>query len=154
MEVRRPADDLFSVYFLLLLVYKQAMHQTSKIFAVIGAFSMALAIGLGAFGAHVLRGSLTPNMLAVYQTAVLYHLVHSIGLFAVVQSAFFRPNAAVVKTAGWMMIGGMTFFSGSLYLLAATGIRWLGIITPFGGTALIAAWLLLAAGLIRTGRRS
>lgn len=125
------------------------MNQIPKIFAVTGAISMALAIGLGAFGAHALHGSLAPNMFAVYQTAVLYHLVHSIGLFAVVQAAFFKPKAATVRTAGWMMIGGMTIFSGSLYLLAVTGTRWLGIITPFGGTALIAAWLLLAIGLIR-----
>lgn len=151
--MEHPVADLFSVYFLPLLVYKQVMRHTSKIFAVTGALSMALAIGLGAFGAHALRRSLAPNMFAVYQTAVLYHLVHSIGLFAVVQAAFFKPKAATIRTAGWMMIGGMTIFSGSLYLMAATGIRWLGAITPIGGTALIAAWLLLAVGLIRTGRR-
>lgn len=125
------------------------MHLNVKTFAAAGALSMALAIGLGAFGAHALRESLTPRMMAVYQTAVLYHLVHSIGLFAVVQAVLYKPRAALARVAGWTMIGGMAVFSGSLYVLAATGVHWIGAITPLGGTALIAAWLFLAAALIR-----
>ena len=131
------------------------MYSKTKLFAVAGAISMALAIGLGAFGANTLRESLTPRMLAVYQTAVLYHMVHAIGLFAVAQAALFKPRTAAfrwIRAAGWTMIGGTVLFSGSLYVMAATSMRWLGAITPVGGIALIVAWLLLAVGLIRGDR--
>lgn len=144
----------FFVYFLTVLVYKQTMQQSGKTFAAAGALGMAVAIGLGAFGAHALRESLSPRMIEVYQTAVLYHLVHSIGLFAVAQAAHYTPRAAMVRAAGWTMIGGTVIFSGSLYLLAATGIRWLGAMTPIGGIALIAAWAFLAAALIRGDGRT
>lgn len=120
-----------------------------RTFMCIGAASAAAAIGLGAFGAHALRATLAPRMLEIYQTAVLYHLVHSLGLFAVAFVCSLQPGSGLAKAAGWTMAAGMLLFSGSLYLLAVTGITGLGAVTPVGGTALIAAWLLLAAAAVR-----
>jgi uncharacterized membrane protein YgdD (TMEM256/DUF423 family) len=120
------------------------MQPHVKHFIVLGALSAAAAIGLGAFGAHALRDTLTPAMRDVYQTAVLYHLVHSLGLLAVAFVCSLRPHDGWIITAGYIMAFGMFLFTGTLYLLAATGIRWIGALTPFGGVAMIVAWLLLA----------
>jgi len=126
------------------------MDSNTRKFIIGGALSAVLAIGLGAFGAHAFRAILSPRMLEVYQTAVLYHLVHSLGLFAVAFVCFARPTSGMAKVSGWLMSVGMILFSGSLYLLAVTGAKWLGAITPLGGTAMMAAWLLLAAAAIRS----
>ena len=126
------------------------MDASTRKFVIIGTISACLAIGLGAFGAHALRDSLSPRMLEIYQTAVLYHLVHSLGLLAVAFVCFAKPAAATAKVSGWLMAGGMILFSGSLYLLAVTGVKWLGAITPLGGVALMAAWLFLAAAAVRS----
>lgn len=118
-------------------------------FAVIGALSAAAAIGLGAFGAHALRATLTPRMLDIYHTAVFYHLTHSLGLFAVAWVCALKPHSGLARAAGWTMVAGLLLFSGSLYLLTLTGLTGLGAVTPLGGTALIVAWLLLAAAAYR-----
>jgi uncharacterized membrane protein YgdD (TMEM256/DUF423 family) len=108
-----------------------------------------LAVLLGAFGAHALRGKLTADMLAIYQTAVQYHFWHALGLLAVGLVATHLPASASLRWAGWLMLGGIVIFSGSLYLLAISGARWLGAATPLGGTAFIAAWALLAFAIAR-----
>ncbi len=118
-------------------------------FAILGALSAAAAIGLGAFGAHALRATLAPRMLDIYHTAVFYHLTHSLGLFAVAFVCSLKPQSALARAAGWTMLAGLLLFSGSLYLLTLSGLTALGAITPFGGTALIIAWLLLAAAAAR-----
>lgn len=113
---------------------------------------MATGVGLGAFGAHGLRARLAPDLLAIYETGVSYHLVH--GLAACVAALLARTGPGRrAATAGWLFIAGIVVFSGSLYMLALTGTRWLGAITPLGGVAWIAGWLLLAwAGLARPSR--
>jgi uncharacterized membrane protein YgdD (TMEM256/DUF423 family) len=121
----------------------------AKTFLVIGALSGMLAVLLGAFGAHAMRGRLTPDMLAVYQTGVQYHFWHALGLLAIALTLAHFPEAQGLKWAGWLMLAGILIFSGSLYLLAVTGMRWLGAITPIGGSAFIVAWALFAATVAR-----
>lgn len=122
---------------------------THKVFVVMGAVAAALAVALGAFGAHALRGRLAPELLAVYQTAVQYHFYHAFGLVLVGFALMHWPESAWAKGAGWAMLAGIALFSGSLYLLAVTGQRWLGAITPVGGLAFIAAWIALAIGAMK-----
>ena len=115
-----------------------------------GAVICALGVMLGAFGAHGLRERLTADLLAVFETGVRYHLIHALGLLAVAWAASRWPNAWV-GAAGWLFVAGIAVFSGSLYVLAVTGIRWLGAITPLGGVCLIAGWVVLAVGALRGG---
>ncbi|ANN66886.1 DUF423 domain-containing protein [Bordetella bronchialis] len=119
-----------------------------RVFVFLGALNMFLAVGAGAFGAHGLRRILTPEMLQVWQTAVTYHIAHALGLLAI---AALSPRYAsgLWTTAGWLMFAGIILFSGSLYLLSGTGIRWLGAITPLGGTAFLAGWALVAWAAVR-----
>ena len=107
-----------------------------------GSLMMFLAVTLGAFGSHALRGKLTDHYLDVYKTAVLYHMVHALGLFVVAWlSVQFQDSK--ITLAGIFMIAGIVLFSGSLYLLAVTGHKWLGVITPLGGLSFLLAWLFL-----------
>jgi len=106
--------------------------------------ALASAVALGAFGAHALRGRLAPDALAIYQTAVQYHFWHGLGLLAVGILMERWAAARALAASAWLLIAGLLLFSGSLYLLAVSGERWLGAITPLGGGAFIAAWLLIA----------
>jgi uncharacterized membrane protein YgdD (TMEM256/DUF423 family) len=127
------------------------MPPTAKLFILLGALAGAAGIALGAFGAHALKARLSPDMLAVWQTAVQYHFWHALGLVAIgIVAATSLPGSTALKWAGWLMVAGLVLFSGSLYALSLTGGRWLGAITPFGGTAWIAAWLLLAWAVLRS----
>jgi uncharacterized membrane protein YgdD (TMEM256/DUF423 family) len=115
----------------------------SNLFIGLGALSAFMAVAAGAFGAHALKQVLDTDMLAVYHTAVDYQFFHSIGLItigALHKQSSRRYHAA----AGWAMLIGIIIFSGSLYTLSITGIRWLGMITPLGGVSFLAAWLILA----------
>lgn len=105
---------------------------------------MLLGVALGAFGAHGLKDTLSPEAKQTYQTAVLYHLVHGLALLAVGGLATLRTMESLVRTAGWAFMLGIVLFSGSLYLLSITGVKKLGIITPFGGLAFLIGWLCLA----------
>ncbi|HUB78643.1 MAG TPA: DUF423 domain-containing protein [Bryobacteraceae bacterium] len=116
----------------------------------IAAVFLALAVGLGAFGAHGLKARLDANHLDIYKTAVLYHFLHALGLLIV----SVLPKTGTISTGSansvcWLLAAGILVFSGSLYALAVTGIGKLGAITPFGGVAFIAAWALLAWKLAR-----
>ena len=113
-------------------------------FLVLGALLGAAAVVLGAFGAHALKGRLAADAMAVYRTAVEYHFYHAIGLALIGAVAMRLPDSAVLASAGWAMLAGVVLFSGSLYVLAVTGVRWLGAVTPVGGLAFIMAWLLFA----------
>jgi uncharacterized membrane protein YgdD (TMEM256/DUF423 family) len=104
-----------------------------------------LGVALGAFGAHALKASLTPEMLAVFETGVRYQMYHVFALFAAAW-AWARWPSRVLTASGWLFIAGIVIFSGSLYLLALTGVRMLGAITPVGGLAFLAGWLCLAFG--------
>ena len=116
-----------------------------RMFVVLGSFNMLLAVALGAFGAHGLKSRVSAEMLAVWQTAVLYHLVHALGLLLVGLLVLHLP----VRTAGWTLLVGIVLFSGSLYLMVLTGIRPLGMVTPLGGVAFLAGWLLLALAALK-----
>ena len=116
----------------------------------IGASGLGLAVMLGAFGAHVLRAKLDPYLMGIYDRAVFYHFIHALGLLVVPVLA--RLNALSQSAAALvcaLLVAGIVLFSGSLYLLAVTGARWLGAITPLGGLCFIAAWLVLAVALAR-----
>ncbi len=107
------------------------------------AISGALAVILGAFGAHGLKKIITPDMLEVFKTGVQYQFYHTFALLAV--GIFMQTSKSkALKWAGYLFIAGIFLFSGSLYLLAITGIKILGAITPFGGVAFIAGWIALA----------
>jgi uncharacterized membrane protein YgdD (TMEM256/DUF423 family) len=113
-----------------------------------GSVLCGLGVILGAFGAHGLRARLSPEMLVVFETGVRYHLFHALGLLAVAWAASRWPGS-YVSIAGYFFVAGIFIFSGSLYVLAITGIRWLGAITPIGGVCLIVGWGLLAVGVLR-----
>jgi uncharacterized membrane protein YgdD (TMEM256/DUF423 family) len=114
----------------------------------LGALFGASGVAAGAFGAHLLRQRLAPEMLAVFETGVRYQLIHALVLLVVAwASAHWTGSAA--RAAGWLFVAGVLLFSGSLYALALSGVKWLGAITPFGGAAFIAGWLLLAWAAFR-----
>lgn len=131
----------------------------------IGAISAALAVAVGAFGAHALEGRVPAGMLVNYETGARYHFYHSLGLICVGLLMLLRdlrgvlatdapanvtgnaPPAPAVRRLRWsavLMLTGIVLFSGSLYTMALTGMRWLGAVTPLGGVSFLAAWALLA----------
>jgi uncharacterized membrane protein YgdD (TMEM256/DUF423 family) len=118
-----------------------------KTFLLLGAVAGFLAVTLGAFGAHALRGKLTPEMLAVFQTGVQYHMYHALALI-LVAGVLGHISGWLVQTAGWCFVAGIVLFSGSLYLLALTGVTILGAITPIGGLFFLAGWACLAFAAI------
>lgn len=120
-----------------------------KIYLILGALLMAAAVGLGAFGAHGLKGKLSADMMQVYQTGVEYHFYHALGVLLIGVIAGFYPQATGVQWAGWALALGILLFSGSLYCLALSGVRWLGAITPLGGVSFIVGWVMLAVSLYR-----
>lgn len=122
----------------------------AKLFIALGSLNAALAVLLGAFGAHVLKSKLTEASLAIYQTGVHYHFYHALGLILAGIIIMQNAPSSTFRWSGWLMLTGIILFSGSLYLLSITNIRWLGAITPFGGLAFIIAWLILFTGIIRT----
>ena len=119
-----------------------------RIFVGLGAVLAGLAVGLGAFGAHALRGRLSPADLVTFETGVQYQMYHALALFAVAW-AMTRWEAGQLQWAGWLFVVGIVVFSGSLYALVLTGQRWLGAVTPLGGVALLAGWLLFAWAAFR-----
>ena len=109
----------------------------------LGAVGAFLAVTLGAFGAHGLRGRLSPEMMAVFQTGVQYHMYHALALL-LVSAIMGRLGGWLIQTAGWAFVAGIVLFSGSLYALALTGVTILGAITPLGGLAFLIGWACLA----------
>ena len=122
------------------------MNTITKKFIQYGAIMMALSVALGAFGAHALKPILDEHMTQVYNTAVEYQFYHSLGLFIVAFVAHFITSKKV-KLSGNIMFISIFIFSGSLYIMTITGIKWLGAITPIGGTGFIIAWVLLFLSL-------
>ncbi len=115
-----------------------------SLFLLLASLSAFVGVAMGAFGAHSLKTVLSPEMLAVYKTAVTYQMWHALGLGIV---ALLQKSASDVKLlnwAGWLMFAGIILFSGSLYLLTLTHMKWLSLITPFGGMAFLLAWGVLA----------
>ena len=113
-----------------------------RLFFGVGCLSALVAVALGAFGAHGLRGRLVPDMLMSFEIGVRYQMYHAFGLFVVAWASSRWPDSNF-NPAGWSFIVGIIIFSGSLYLLSLTGIRWLGAITPAGGIAFLIGWAIL-----------
>ncbi|HEX2095122.1 MAG TPA: DUF423 domain-containing protein [Longimicrobiaceae bacterium] len=113
----------------------------TRLFWTLGCVFAFLAVAAGAFGAHALRSRIAPDLLGVFETGARYQMYHALALLAVAWAVERWPGAGV---AGWAFVAGIVLFSGSLYLLALTGVRWLGAITPLGGVAFLAGWALLA----------
>lgn len=116
----------------------------AKYFMAIAGLSGFLAVALGAFGAHGLKNKLEPDMLAVYQTAVQYHFYHTFLLLAVAALLLKYPQQGSLVASAGFTLAGLLLFSGSLYVLSLSGIRWLGAITPLGGVCFLVGWALLA----------
>ena len=112
-----------------------------------GGFLMMAAVILGAFGAHGLKHKLSSEMMEIFKTASLYHMVHGLGLFIVAWLSTTTQDPKI-GSAGTLFIIGIVLFSGSLYVLSVTGLRWLGAITPLGGLCFITGWLLIALSKI------
>ena len=104
----------------------------------------ALAAAAGAFGAHALEGLLTAETESTYETGTRYHMFHAVGLFVTAWAVARGGRPGLAQAAGWLFQAGIVLFAGSLYVLAPTGIRWLGAITPLGGVCFVAGWILLA----------
>ena len=126
------------------------MSTTAKVFLILGGINAALVVMLGAFGAHALKARLSVEMLAVYQTGVHYHLFHALGLLVVGLVATQLADSVYLKWSGWLMLAGIILFSGSLYVLSVSGLRWLGMVTPFGGLAFIAAWVVFVIAIAKS----
>ena len=114
----------------------------------LGAVLMFVGVGLGAFGAHGLRGRLAPEMMQVFETGVRYHFYHSLGLFVVGWLAETHPSSWITG-AGVAFTLGILVFSGSLYILSLSGVKWLGAITPLGGLAFLVGWAALFWAALR-----
>jgi len=126
------------------------VNKWSKWWLILGSVNMFLAVALGAFGAHALRAAMPPDRLAFFQTGNQYHVYHALGLFAVALASGFFQDSRFIRWSGGFILAGLILFSGSLYVLSLTGQRWVAMITPFGGTAFMVGWLLLAAGIWRS----
>ena len=119
-----------------------------RLFVALGAASAFVAVAAGAFGAHGLKARLAPDLIAVFEVGVRYQMYHALGLIACAWAIGKWPGA-LVSSAGWLFVAGTIVFSGSLYALSLTGVRWLGAITPIGGLAFLAGWLCLAGAAMR-----
>ena len=122
-----------------------AMHQStgSFQFAFLGALFAATSVAAGAFGAHALKAILDPAMLIVYETAARYQMYHALGLFVVAWLSRETRNPLADK-ADWLLCAGILLFSGSLYIVALAGVKWMGALTPLGGASFISGWACIA----------
>jgi uncharacterized membrane protein YgdD (TMEM256/DUF423 family) len=121
-----------------------------KVFVLLGGLNAFLAVALGAFGAHALKDRLNASgYLPTFETAVQYHLIHALGLILIGVLADRLGGSALMGWSGWLMFAGMILFSGSLYVLSLSGMKILGAITPLGGLAFLAGWLLVAIAVLK-----
>lgn len=126
------------------------MEPHARFLAALGSVNAALAVALGAFGAHALEGTLAAGRADTFATAAQYHFYHGLGLLAVAFAASHLPAVPLLRWSGRLMAAGIVLFCGSLYALALTGATALGAVAPLGGASFIAAWVLLAVAF---GRR-
>jgi uncharacterized membrane protein YgdD (TMEM256/DUF423 family) len=120
---------------------------TDRLLAAIGALFALMSVAAGAFGAHALRDRITPDLLAVFETAARYQMYHALALI-LGAVAYGKWGGAALVWAGWLFVVGVTVFSGSLYILALTGTRWWGAVTPIGGVCFLLGWVLFVWGLL------
>jgi len=116
----------------------------ARLALVLASAFLFAAVALGAFGTHALKATLATDLISTYQTAAQYHFWHALGLFGVAILLLHKPDDAGLVLAAWLLVVGLVLFCGSLYLLALTGVRGLGVVTPFGGIAFLGAWAVLA----------
>jgi uncharacterized membrane protein YgdD (TMEM256/DUF423 family) len=132
-------------------VRASAILESAMNWTAVAAIFLALGVGFGAFGAHLLQGRFDNYAMTIWERAVMYHFFHALGILAV--PALSRLGLVSARAADWtcrLLAVGIVLFAGSLYLLAITGERLLGAVTPFGGVAFIAAWVVLAVAATRT----
>jgi uncharacterized membrane protein YgdD (TMEM256/DUF423 family) len=116
-----------------------------KLFIMLGSINMALAVAIGAFGAHGLAGKVTEKMLQNWNTGAHYHIIHALALLAIgLLMSKINGSSSFLNIGGWLIVAGILFFSGSLYAMVLTGVKTWGAITPIGGVAFIAGWILVA----------
>ena len=120
----------------------------SRLFFAFGSGFALIAVITGAFAAHALKTRLSPDMFQVIEVAVRYQMYHALGLIAVAWAAS-QWSSQLITASGWLFVAGIVIFSGSLYILSLTGVRWLGAITPIGGVAFIIGWGCLLWTAIR-----
>jgi len=125
------------------------LNVTARLFLLLGSANAMFAVIIGAFGAHALKARLDESLMKIYQTGVEYHFYHSLGLILIGIIAMNISANIWLKTSGWMMFIGIILFSGSLYSLSIFNLRWLGIITPFGGMLFVLAWLSLCIAIFK-----
>lgn len=121
----------------------------SKYLLISGSLFMVLAVGFGAFGAHIVQELLTPDRFDVFKTAVEYHFYHAIGLLILGLISQRIESSKWIQWSGYCMIAGIVIFSGSLYILTLTDTSWLGAVTPLGGFAFILGWVFLILGVLK-----
>jgi uncharacterized membrane protein YgdD (TMEM256/DUF423 family) len=121
-----------------------------NLFLILAGVNGFIAVSLGAFAAHGLRDRLGADLLATFQTGVQYQMYHALALFGIGLLALNFPGATLVRVSGYLFLGGIILFSGSLYFLSLTGTRWVGAITPIGGVAFLAGWGTLIWFLIKS----
>jgi uncharacterized membrane protein YgdD (TMEM256/DUF423 family) len=122
---------------------------SSRVVLLIAALALLVAVAAGAFGAHTLAKQVGPERIAVWQTAVQYHAWHGLAIFGVGLLMRISPELRGLAAVAWCFFAGIIVFSGSLYLLAATGVTGLGVVTPVGGIAFLAGWATLAWAVAR-----
>jgi len=127
---------------------REVLFQMERFFFSLGAVSALIAVAAGAFGAHSLRGRLSAEMLDIFEVGARYQMYHALAMLAVAW-AYTRWPGSLVLAGGWLFILGTILFSGSLYLLSLTGVRWLGAITPLGGVAFLVGWVCLMLAALR-----
>lgn len=121
-------------------------------FVFLGSANLMVVVILGAFGAHGLKARVSAEQLAWWHTGVQYHAWHALGLLAIGLLLLVQPALGGARTAGWLLQAGIVIFSGTLYAMTLGGPRWLGAVTPIGGTLMIAGWALLAWATLKLGR--
>ena len=120
---------------------------TDRLFGALGALLALMSVAAGAFGTHALRPRLASDLLAVFETAAKYQMYHALGLL-LVAVALGKWGGASLVWAGWLFVAGTAVFSGSLYILALTGVRWWGAVTPIGGACFLVGWILVVWGVL------
>jgi uncharacterized membrane protein YgdD (TMEM256/DUF423 family) len=122
-----------------------------RLFVIVGSIIMFIGVGSGAFGAHALSSYFEshPDLQSTFETAVRYLMIHGLAILAVAWASGRWPGG-LINIAGFLFVAGILIFSGSLFILSLTGIRWLGAITPIGGAAFLAGWLFLIIGVWRS----
>jgi uncharacterized membrane protein YgdD (TMEM256/DUF423 family) len=125
------------------------MTSSQKWLFIVGAFMGFLAVAAGAFGAHALKQKLEPEMLSVFEVGARYHIYHALAICLTALAISIIPGQ-LMPVAGWLFFAGSIIFSGSLYLLALTGVKILGAITPIGGILLLAGWLSFAIAAFKS----